>query len=142
MQIVRGGKLLRFSRISLQSRRFSGEFLSFLLQDVLNCCRITKVFPRITERSANRESFPPRTICIIWYLILSILPYYIWHIYTLVFYVHNLFMSTHYNVWLYSVNNDGMCLYYIVHIIICCVVSKERVSAISDFLRVYHFRSL
>ena len=29
MQIVRGGKLSRFLRISLQSRRFSSEFLSY-----------------------------------------------------------------------------------------------------------------
>ena len=29
---------------------------------------IAKVFPRITRRACNRESFPPRTICIIRYL--------------------------------------------------------------------------
>ena len=28
---------------------------------------IAKVFPRITRRACNRESFPPRTICIIRY---------------------------------------------------------------------------
>ena len=38
----------------------------------LNCCTIAKIFPRITERSANRETFPPRTICIIRYKLLNL----------------------------------------------------------------------
>ena len=46
MQIVRGVKL---SRISLQSRRFSSEFFA-------------------NNRSCNRETFTPRTICIIRYV--------------------------------------------------------------------------
>ena len=33
-----------------------------------NCYTIAKVFPRITQRSCNRETFPPRTICIIRYI--------------------------------------------------------------------------
>ena len=68
MPIVRGGKLSRFSRISLQSQRFSSEFFSFYYKVFSNCCTIAKVFPRITRRSCNRKTSPPRTIFIIRYV--------------------------------------------------------------------------
>ena len=46
MQIIRGGKLSRFSRISLQSRRFSSEFFSFY-------CKVFQI--AVQSRKLSRE---------------------------------------------------------------------------------------
>ena len=64
MQIVCGGKLLWFLRISLQSQKFSSKLILFIIRCFLDRPHNCKTFLRITRSACNYKNFPSLTICI------------------------------------------------------------------------------